>query len=167
MRPVFLACLLAFSAVFLSPRFAISDELDAGPDAVVSDEAPAPAKVSVPTPEKDPVGFFEKLLQAANWKQKGGVQWKALLVCVLIGLVSLVRAGAKKASDFWGEDRGGAIIALVIGVCTTVAASLQAGDGVVTASTVIGAFLNSGLLSGWYVLVKRIVWPSKTLKATA
>ena len=152
---IFFLLALILAAFLTSRAFA---DTDAGTPTVTETK---PSTVDVPDPSSNPSGFFDKLLGAANWKQKGGVQWKTLLIGLMIGLTFLVRKGAKKISAFWGDDRGGAIIAILVGVFTTIAGVLKTApnNDVASTGTVIGALLNAGLASGWYVLIKRIVWP--------
>jgi len=101
-------------------------------------------------------GFIDAVITAAS-----GAQWLALGALALGGIVWLIRreSGWLRAKWSWlGTDRGGALLALLIGAIAEVATSLTSQAHAPLGTT--GALLAS-LAAGGRALLRGLIFPKK------
>ena len=128
-------------------------------------EAPKPETkaelVTVPDAEIDPTGFAELLYKSV----KGG-NWALAAALAVIGLVSLIRKYGEVLSErvkalswlkIFTTDRGGAALALSLGVAGGVANALLAGT--MDAHTLLMGVEVGIMAAGGFTVVKKLLWP--------
>ena len=150
------ACLLATAALMPLSSATADPVPDAGSVLVAPapTSATTPIAVAAPLPDPgDPVSIVKEIIGAG----KAGQWWMlGALICVLLIWVSRMLLG--KFIPWFTTDRGGAVLALIIGLLSALAATLASGkpswaaiaDGVKLALVAIGTFVS----------VKKIVAPS-------
>lgn len=122
---------------------------------------PAPAAVTTPAPA-DPVAFLGSLATAA----KQGA-WLTLAALLLGALVSLIRREKGWLATKWtwlATDRGGAVLALVLGALGETVARLTAGGSGAPPGTV--AALVTALAAGGRALLQGLFTPADQKPAT-
>lgn len=122
---------------------------------------PAPAAVTAPAPA-DPVAFLGSLTTAA----KQGA-WLTLAALLLGALVSLIRREKGWLASKWtwlATDRGGAVLALVLGALGETVARLTAGGSGAPVGTV--AALVTALAAGGRALLQGLFTPADQKPAT-
>jgi len=112
---------------------------------------------AVPDPTVDFSGFVKMLTDAA-----GSGQWKLVGIVICVGVVFALRHFASrlpgKVGAFFQTARGGALLALLGGVATTLAGVLvQPGQKVSLAILLNGFVLGVAAAGGWNV-VRRLIW---------
>lgn len=117
---------------------------------VAADGVAAGASVDI---SEDPVGFFKSTYDAA----KSG-QWWMLASFLVVALVWLARKFGKKI-DWFNTDRGGAALALGIGIFGGMAHGILAGDSVSLGMLSESIKVTVGAMGG-YVAVKKSLFPS-------
>jgi len=123
---------------------------DAGPVAADAAVNVSAANVDVGA---DPVGFFKSTYDAA----KSG-QWWMLVSLIVIGLVWAARKWAKKI-DFFTTDRGGALLAISVGILGGMAHGILA-DGTPTLAMLTESIKVTVGAIGGYAGLKKVLFPS-------
>lgn len=144
--------LLALLSVCMAVPVAAA-EPGAGPATVAPAPAPPSAPAAVIDPAKDPGGFVEQLAAAAR---RG--DYRMLVAGVLIGVAWLLRRYGAGLAPWLATDRGGAALALVLGVLGALGTALAAGAPVGLGLVVNGVSLGLTAAGGW-VVVRRLLWP--------
>jgi len=112
-------------------------------------------------PGTDPSSFLLQIVKAIQ-----GGDWRGLAVLVAIGLTWAAKKYGAKLWPFLGTARGGAALALGLGVIGTLIPAL-AGGAPITAKLAIDAVLFGLTSIGGWVGVRRIVWGDVSAQVAA
>ena len=149
--------LFAFAAMLISfGTYSAQAIADAGPAAV---NVSASADIAIDV-AGDPIGFFKSTYDAA----KTG-QWWMLVSLIVVGITWGARKYAPKISFFQG-DRGGAMLAISIGVFGGMAHGILA-DGTPTLAMLTESIKVTVGAMGGYVAIKKSLFPSDKLPKAA
>ena len=153
MRKLILILAVIGSIFLVKPAY--SQEVDAGIAATsVSSEVSAPVPTVTPDVEKDPVDFVSKLYSAAKSKD-----YRLLTVLSVVLVVFLLRWGGKKYVPWFNTDRGGAALALAIGVLQQVILVAGAAGVAFSAWTIVEGLINGITAAGGVTVIKRLLDP--------
>jgi len=163
MKFTILFALLTLSVLFF--HSALAD--DAGsPDAGVAvPKASAPSAIT-PSPS-DPGDYLAKVFGALDPSKKGGIQWRVLAGLLMIGAAYGIRSIGKKFHTWFGDDRGGAVVALLVGVLGTLGSVIYFNNSPLTPGFLLKAAINAAGAAGGYTLFKKLIFPSKTAEPIA
>lgn len=128
---------------------AVVDVADAG--VAAADAGTVAATVD---PGEDPVGFFKSTYDSA----KSG-QWWMLVSLIVIALVWVARKWGAKKIDWFETDRGGAVLALSVGILGGMAHGILA-EGAPTLQMLTEAVKVTVGAMGGYVAIKKSLFPS-------
>ena len=119
---------------------------------VVTALLPFVALAQAADPGIDPGGFLLEIVTAIQ-----GGDWRAVAVLAAIGLTWAAKRYGAKAWPFLGTARGGAALALVLGVIGTLVPAV-AGGAPLTLKLGIDALLFGLTSIGGWVGVRRLIW---------
>lgn len=85
--------------------------------------------------------------------------YKLLAALVLMGGVWCVRKFAVKPGTFWASDRGGAALAVLGGLVTSIVGHVAAGGGF-SVSYLVDAFGLAITAAGGYSIIRKLIWSS-------
>lgn len=162
----FLAALAAFPLAALA-----QDAADAGPAAVAADlgadrallpvpslEGPAQPAQPAPVPELQGVDDAAQTIVKAIGYGKAK-DWRALGAAIIMLVVFGIRQGLGRYVAWFKTDRGGALMALLIGVLGTVASYLAAGGGWKW-SILVDGVMAAFTAAGGFSVIKKLIAPS-------
>jgi len=146
---------------------------------VRADELPT-ATLAVDNGGADPASVDAALKLAGEiGKAFAARDWRALAAALLTGFILLLRsifkfsqkktpgmpARLSRLLSWFQTDRGGAVLAIVLGL-TSAALPLLAPGATLSAGVLISGLLNASVSVGIFGLVKKLIWPSDTNKCS-
>lgn len=164
MKAAILCLLVALVATLAMIPAALASP-DGGPGAIAADvEPPPPVSVpAAPTPPDD----ADVIKDAFGDVVSGDGRARAIVVILLIGVVYCLRRWAKAPLPWvgwrilpawFGTDRGGVVLTLVLGFAGAIAHALYA-DASVDLNLFEAALMVAITAAGGYATVRRMLWP--------
>jgi hypothetical protein len=151
-----LVLLIACTLFALGAQIAAAQpEADAGPAPAASSGTTDVVEAQPAAPpdiESDPFGSIEKFVDAVktgNWKMVGALA---------LALIMLILAKVRDKVAFFRGDRGGAILAMLLGLAGGLSAALAA-NAPIDWKLLLGIVSMTWTAVGGYSWIKRLVWP--------
>ncbi len=164
MRTMFAALALALAFVTVTPSYAQEDQGPPAADMAAAPDAAAPTDMAKAAPELGPLPSGAEYQEGAELIQKAvgagtARDWRALGAAIIMLVVFIMRVVVGRWVVFFKTDRGGAVMAIVVGVLGTVASMLAAG-GAWQWSMLIDGLLAAFTAAGGYATMKKLIAPS-------
>lgn len=127
-----------------------TSDMDAGVVDTVANGVSTSPTVNI---DQDPVGFANQVFEAGKSKE-----YRLLVILVIFGIVWAARKWGKKLVPWFDSDRGGAVLALSVGILERLA-TMAASGGTLTVWLIFEGVINAASAAGGLTIIKRIVEP--------
>jgi hypothetical protein len=108
---------------------------------------------TIPDPSTSFGAYAQLVFQAVQ-----SSNWKVLVIIVMVGLTYVVKEYGGRAWPWLDTDRGGAVLALAVGVLGSMANALAA-SAAISPQLLLNGFLMGVTAAGGYNVVKKILFP--------